>query len=125
MGRGTSPKPISNLPMSQTSHSDFFNPYPYSYIMVYCNNCGAKNPDGSSYCSSCGSPLQPATSASSQPRQTSTPTQQGEQVYASISGLSKGFMGRENYLLLITHQQLMFVKLDSKDLTEIVTAAGP
>lgn len=91
--------------------------------MVYCNNCGAKNPDDSNYCSSCGSPLQPATTAPSQPRQPSTPTQPAEQVYASISGLTKGLMGRENYVLLITPQQLMFVRLDSKELTEIVTAA--
>ena len=32
-------------------------------------------------------------------------------------------MGRENYVLLITPQQLMFVRLDSRELTEIVQAA--
>src|SRR5918998_2837522 len=27
---------------------------------MYCNNCGHRNPEGSNFCSSCGSPLDPA-----------------------------------------------------------------
>lgn len=31
-------------------------------LVVFCNNCGSKNPDGSNFCSSCGQALTPPSS---------------------------------------------------------------
>lgn len=80
--------------------------------MPYCSNCGAEVKPGSRFCPNCGQ------------SQTSAPQPQpvmpsGEYVISGISGLMHGLLGREYYVLLMTQQRLMFVKLDSDERKEI------
>ncbi|MCW4013623.1 MAG: zinc ribbon domain-containing protein [Candidatus Bathyarchaeota archaeon] len=85
--------------------------------MPYCPNCGAETQPGSKFCSNCGTPLQaaPAQAPVPAPRPVAT----GEQIFASMSGLSKGLLGREYYVLLMTPQTLLFVKLSGEDRKQI------
>lgn len=88
--------------------------------MSYCNNCGAKNPRNSNFCSSCGASIH-LTGYEEAPR--AGPSRTGEQVYASISGLNKGFFGRENYVMLITRRELLFVRLKGDEMDTIIQSA--
>jgi hypothetical protein len=88
--------------------------------MPYCNNCGVQNPENSKFCSNCGSSIKLiASKETTQP----SPAQTGEWVYSSISGLNKGFFGRENYVMLITQQQLIFVRLKGEEMNVIIQSA--
>ena len=85
--------------------------------MPYCPNCGAEIKPGNKFCSNCGNSLQstPAQPPIPAPRPVAT----GEQIFASMSGLSKGILGREHYVLLMTPQTLLFVKLSGEDRKQI------
>ena len=85
--------------------------------MPYCPNCGEEIKPGNKFCSNCGNPLQstPAQPPIPAPRHVAT----GEQIFASMSGLSKGILGREHYVLLMTPQTLLFVKLSGEDRKQI------
>ena len=85
--------------------------------MPYCPNCGSRIQPGNKFCSNCGNPLQttPAQAPIPKPR----PVPKGEQIFASISELSKGILGREYYVMLMTTQTLLFVKLSGEDRKQI------
>ena len=83
--------------------------------MPYCPNCGAQIDPGNKFCSNCGSQLNQASVQA-------TPKPVGEQVFATISQLTKGMLGREHYVMLMTPQRLLFVRLTGDDRTEISRA---
>jgi hypothetical protein len=60
---------------------------------MYCTNCGAQNPDESSFCSKCGNRLTPQQSMTQQPQATAVPARKtnGLAIAALILGIA-GFL---------------------------------
>ena len=90
--------------------------------MPFCPNCGAQTQPGTKFCTNCGSSLQQAQTPPPPPITAPRPAQGGEQVYATMSGLTKGILGRDNYVMLITQKRLMFIKLSGDDRKNIGNA---
>lgn len=78
--------------------------------MPYCPNCGSQIQSNSKFCSNCGNQLQNSMTP---------PRPQGEQIVTVMSGLEKGMLRRDKYLMLITPMRLMFVKLTGDDIREL------
>jgi len=57
---------------------------------MYCNNCGAQNSDGSSFCSKCGNRLSQATSVPQQTQVTAVPARKtnGLAIAALVLGIA-------------------------------------
>lgn len=85
--------------------------------MPYCPNCGSEIQHGNKFCSNCGNPLQKTPAQA--PTPASRPVATGEQIFSSMSGLSKGILGREHYVMLMTPKTLLFVKLSGEDRKQI------
>jgi len=60
---------------------------------MYCNNCGAQNPDESSFCNECGSRLAPQQNTAQQPQATVVPARKtnGLAIAALVLGIA-GFI---------------------------------
>lgn len=57
---------------------------------VFCNNCGHRNPEGSNFCSSCGSALERTDESTTTITFTLDQTVPGEEVEVNLDEISKG-----------------------------------
>ncbi|MGC8926282.1 MAG: zinc-ribbon domain-containing protein, partial [Calditerrivibrio sp.] len=65
---------------------------------MYCNKCGAKNPDDSQFCVSCGADLRHVTPSKAKPA-TDTDIGTADTIYDRSIGLSEGTLLGNRYRL--------------------------